>query len=85
MTGETADRKTNSQLVECEKGPKFTNKSITWLSTAQDGALRKTVSALWIRQKGALGLAKLKFRCISERLKKGLSPQLPINDKKQNY
>ena len=26
--------------------------------------------ALWIRQKGALGLAKLEFRCISEILKK---------------
>ena len=43
-------------------------------------------SALWIRQKGALGLAKLEFRCISEELKKkGLSPQSPINDKRQNY
>ena len=27
-------------------------------------------SAFWIRQKGALGLAKLEFRCISEELKK---------------
>ena len=43
MAGETADIKTNmSQLVECENGPKFKNKGITWLSTAQDGALRKT-------------------------------------------
>ena len=30
----------------------------------------KKESVFWIRQKGALGLAKLKFRCISERLKK---------------
>ena len=29
-------------------------------------------SALWIRQKSALGSVKLKFRCISERLKKRL-------------
>ena len=44
MAGETADIKTSmSQLVECENGPKFKNKGITWLSTAQDGALRKTV------------------------------------------
>ena len=44
MAGETAYRKTNnSKLVECEKRPKFKNKGITWLSTAQDGALRKTV------------------------------------------
>ena len=44
MAGETAYRKTNnSKLVECEKRPKFKNKGITWLSTAQDEALRKTV------------------------------------------
>ena len=43
MAGETADRKTNrSKLDQCEKGPKFKNKGITWLSTAQDGAHRKT-------------------------------------------
>ena len=42
----------SNKLVESEKGPKFKNKSITWLSTAQDGANRKT--ALCIRQKGAL-------------------------------
>ena len=52
-----------------EKGPKFKKQrhnlvehTIGW-STQKD-------SALWVRQKGALGLAKLKFRCISERLKK---------------
>ena len=45
MAGETADRKTDrSKLVEeCEKGPKLKNKDITWLSTAEDGALRKKV------------------------------------------
>ena len=44
MAGETTDRKTNrSKLAEYEEGPKFKNKGITWLSTAQDGALRKTV------------------------------------------
>ena len=44
MAGQTADRKTDrSKLVECEKGPKLKNKGITWLSTAQDGALRKKV------------------------------------------
>ena len=45
MAGETADRKTDrSKLVEeCEKGPKLKNKHITWLSIAEDGALRKKV------------------------------------------
>ena len=44
MADETADRKTNrSKLVECEKGLKFKTKGITCLSTAQDGAHRKTV------------------------------------------
>ena len=44
MAGETANRMTNrSKLVECERGPKFKNKGITWLITAQDRALRKTV------------------------------------------
>ena len=44
MAGKTSNRKTNrNKLVESEKGPKFKNKGITWLGTAQDGALRKTV------------------------------------------
>ena len=39
-----------------------------WLSTAQDGALRKTVH-FGLDRKVPLGLTKLKFRRISERLK----------------
>ena len=40
MEGETAGKKTNRcKLVEREKRPKLKNESITWLSTAQDGAL----------------------------------------------
>ena len=37
------ERQNRSKLVDCEKGPKFKNKGTTWLSTAQDGAHRKTV------------------------------------------
>ena len=47
MAGEIADRKTNrSKLDNCEKGPKFKSKGITWLSRAQDGAQGKTFKNL---------------------------------------
>ena len=66
-----------------EKGPKFQKQGHNLVEHSTGWGTQKD-SALWIRQKCALGLAKLKFQRISERLK-GLNPQSPINDKRQNY
>ena len=61
MIGEAADRKTNSsKLVECKKGPKFKKQGHNLVEHSTGWGTQKD-SALWIRQKSALGLAKLKF------------------------
>ena len=57
MAGETADTKQNrSKLVQCEKNPKIQNKGISWLSTTEDEARRKTVH-FGSRQRGAQRLS----------------------------